>query len=306
MGWREDAFNNDGPILAQWAKENEHEGRAYKDPATGIQYPSVTTVLKNTPKADMMRWAARVVAERARDRPDIVMGDPDKVVDRLQYAPTDYRNERGWIGSGVHKAVEAELMGIFHMPDDFTVEQERMMDRLGEFLDQYDVEPVAMEVTVLIPCGLDRNGEPMSVMGTLDGLWKVTDRWTGKSLNTLMDLKSSKGIWPEHEYQLAALSKASHWFEQVGSKDAKSEFDPEGDHKVLVHKHPQLKNTFWIKHEGLPIDVEQVRILHLREDGFAWQIVPDIEENFAIYCDYVGLWNNLKHLKDVRSAREFG
>lgn len=291
MGWREDSFQNDGPILAQYARENEHEGRAYRDPETLATYPSVTTVLKNSPKADLMRWAARIVAEKARDRPDIVMGDPDKVVDRLQYAPNDFRDERGWVGSGVHKAVEAELSGMFHVDEEFTREQERMMERFDEFLDQYEIVPILTECTVLIPC---RDGA--SVMGTLDGFWRVTDRWTSESYVALADVKTSKRVWAEHEYQLSALAKASHWFEQVG----------EPGEGVLVHKHPKLGKTYWVKHEGYPFEIDQVRILHLREDFFAWELVSDIDENFEIFCDYVSLWNNLKSLKDKRKEIEFG
>lgn len=296
MGWREDAFLNDGPILAQYARENEHEGRAYKDPETGASYPSVTTVLKNTPKGDLMRWAARMVAEKARDRPDIVMGDPDKVVDRLQYAPTDYRDERGWVGSGVHRAMEADLSGILYFPEEFTREQERMMDNFEEFLAQYTIEPVLTECTVLIPCGLDRDGNPLFVMGTLDGFWKVTDNWTGGSYYALVDLKTSKGIWPEHHYQLAALRMASHRFEQVAP----------GTEGALVHKHPKLGKTYWLKHEGFPFEVDQVRILHLREDEWSWEAVPHIERNYHIFCDYVNLWYDLKALKEDQRAVEFG
>lgn len=286
MGWREDAFLNDGPILAQYERENEHEGRAYKDPETGKQYPSVTTVLKNTPKADMMRWAARMVAERARDRVDIVLGDPDKVVDRLQYAPTDYRDERAWVGSGVHRMVEAEMLGMWYQPEDLTREQERIMDQFEAFLSQYDIEPVLTECTIL--------GD--GYMGTLDGLWKVTDKITGKVYHALVDVKTSRGLWPEHEYQLAALRKATHWFEQV-------EPDTEG---ALMHKHPKLGKTYWLKHEGFPVDVEQVRILHLRDEGFGWEAVTDIEENYAIFKSYLDLWNNLRALKDKRKENEFG
>lgn len=282
---REAQFYNDGPILAQYARENEFEGRAYRDPETGIQYPSVTTVLKNSPKADLMRWAARVVAERARDRVDIVLGDPDKVVDRLQYAPSDYRDERAWVGSGVHRAVEAQMLGIWYEPEEFTPEQERIMDWFDVFLEDYRIEPVLTECTVL--------GD--GYMGTLDGLWKVTDRWTGETFHVLLDLKTSKSLWPEHEYQLAALANATHWFEMV----------EEGTPGAHMHKHPKLGKTWWLKHEGLP-HFDQVRILHVTKSGYNFQVVPDIAENYAIFQSYLGLWNNLKHLKDIRKEREFG
>lgn len=282
---REAQFYNDGPILAQYARENEFEGRAYRDPETGIQYPSVTTILKNSPKADLMRWAARMVAERARDRVDIVLGDPDKVVDRLQYAPSDYRDERAWVGSGVHRAVEAQMLGIWYEPEEFTPEQERIMDWFDVFLEDYRIEPVLTECTIL--------GD--GYMGTLDGLWKVTDRWTGETFHVLLDLKTSKSLWPEHEYQLAALANATHWFEMV----------EEGTPGAHMHKHPKLGKTWWLKHEGLP-HFDQVRILHVTKSGYNFQVVPDIAENYAIFQSYLGLWNNLKHLKDIRKEREFG
>lgn len=282
---REAQFYNDGPILAQYARENEFEGRAYRDPETGIQYPSVTTILKNSPKADLMRWAARVVAERARDRVDIVLGDPDRVVDRLQYAPSDYRDERAWVGSGVHRAVEAQMRGIWYEPEEFTPEQDRIMDWFDVFLEDYRIEPVLTECTIL--------GD--GYMGTLDGLWKVTDRWTGETFYVLLDLKTSKSLWPEHEYQLAALASATHWFEMV----------EEGTPGAHMHKHPKLGKTWWLKHEGLP-HFDQVRILHVTKSGYNFQVVPDIAENYAIFQSYLGLWNNLKHLKDIRKEREFG
>jgi hypothetical protein len=278
-------FLNDGPILAQYARENEFEGRAYRDPETGTQYPSVTTVLKNTPKADMMRWAARVVAEKARDRVDIVLGDPDKVVDRLQYAPTDHRDYRGWVGSGIHRLVEAHTRGIWYELDDMTPEQERIMGSFDIFLNDYDIEPVLTEATVLID----------GAMGTLDGVWRVTDRWTKVSKLVLMDLKTSKSVWPEHEYQLSALASATHWFEMV----------EEGVDGAHMHKHPKLGKTWWLKHEW-DFEFDEVRILHLTKEGYGWIPVVDIEQNYQIFQSYVGLWNNLKTLKDVRKEREFG
>ena len=63
---------------------------------------------------------------------------------------------------------------------------------------------------------------------------------------------------------------------------------------------------YWLKHEGFPVDIDEVRILHIREDSFSWIPVVDIKENFDIFCDYVSLWSNLKNLKDKRKAIEFG
>lgn len=281
---RQAAFDQDGPLLAQWASEGEHDGRAYKDPETGQSYPSVTTVLRNSPKADLMGWAAMKVAERARDRPDIVMGDPDKVVARLQYAHTDYRDERGWIGSKVHKVVDADVSGLWFGPE-MNAEESEMVEQWESFNAAYEVEPILSECTIL--------GD--GYMGTLDGIWKLTDRWTGVSFTTLLDLKTSKGIWREHGFQLAALSKATHRFEQV---------DP-GTEGALVHKHPKLGKTYWLKHEGLP-HFDSVKILHIRREG--WQLLPvnNLEENYAAFQSYLSLWNALKALKIADGENSFG
>jgi hypothetical protein len=279
------AFLNDGPVLAQYARENEHTGRSYVDPETGMKYPSVTTVLKNTPKGDLMRWAARVVAERARDRVDIVLGDPDKVVDRLQYAPSDYRDERAWVGSGIHKAVDAHMKNLWHDDSEFTNEQHTIMSHFDSFLDDYSVEPILSECTIL--------GD--GYMGTLDGVWKFKNKWTGKTFTSLVDVKTSKSVWPDHEYQLAALSKATHWFEMVG----------EGTPESFLHKHPSLGDTWWLKHDGMP-HFDNVHILHVTKDGYDFIPVLDIEENYSVFRSYLELWGNLNVLKQKRKERDFG
>lgn len=279
------AFDQDGPLLAQYAREGEFDGRAYRDPETGISYPSVTTVLKLEDKSSLVGWAATKVAERARDRTDIVLGDPDLVVDRLRYAHRDYRDERAWVGSQVHKAIEADMKGLWYSPD-LDDEERAYLDAWESFTDDYDIEPILTEVTVLVPCGS---------MGTLDGIWRLTDKWTGDSFVTLLDVKSSKSVWPGHKVQLAALANATHWFEQV----------PEGTSDAVMHKHLKLGKTWWIKREGLP-KFDRVYILHLRRDGYSLVPVANLDQNYAIFESYVGLWNSLQMLKEVEKEVSFG
>lgn len=279
-------MEQDGPLLAQYARENEFDGRAYRDPETGISYPSVTTVLKLEDKSSLIGWAAMKVAERARDRPDIVMGDPDKVVQRLQYAHNDYRDYRAWVGSQVHKTAEADVKGLWYSPD-LDSEEQRYVDSWESFTRDYEIEPLITEGTVLIPCGS---------MGTLDGLWRLTDNLTGETFVALLDVKTSKSVWPGHNYQLSALSRATHWFEQVDE-------GAEGD--VLMHKHPKLGKTWWIKHSGLP-KFDRVLILHLRVDGYSLIPVGNLDENYAVFESYVQLWNNLQALKEKEREVSFG
>lgn len=279
------AFDQDGPLLAQYAREGEFDGRAYKDPETGISYPSVTTVLKLEDKSSLVNWAAMKVAERARDRVDIVLGDPDKVVDRLRYAHNDYRDERAWVGSQVHKSIEADMKGLWYSPD-LDGEERAYIDAWQSFLSDYEIEPVLTEATVLVPCG---------AMGTLDGIWRMKDRNTGSEFTALIDVKSSKSVWPGHSVQLAALSRGSHWFEQVS----------EGTGGALLHKHPKLGKTWWIKHEGMP-KFDRIYILHLRKDGYSLVPVVNVDQNYKIFECYVELWNAIKKLGEKEKEYSFG
>ena len=85
------------PKLALWSGEGEGNGRTYVNPVDDSRHPSVTTILKNTPKADLMGWSAFKVAEVAIERYADLGGDPEQVMKWLPYAHTDYRNERGWV-----------------------------------------------------------------------------------------------------------------------------------------------------------------------------------------------------------------
>ena len=100
------------PELALWATENEGDGRAYSDPfEPKSRFPSVTTVLKLVEKSALVGWAARKVAEKAIERWMDMGRDPEQIMKWLPFAHNAYRDDRGWVGSGLHAAIDADCKG---------------------------------------------------------------------------------------------------------------------------------------------------------------------------------------------------
>lgn len=254
------------PKLAKWAGEGEGQGRTYVDPTTGLEYPSVTTILKNTPKEDMMGWAALKVAETIIEEYDRIGGDPDEVMKWLPFAHNRYRDERAWVGSGVHATIQAEHEESWDFHE-LTEEQEKMLGQWERFKRVYKVTVLYSEVTVL--------GD--GYMGTFDALIEYTDPFTGERRIALIDIKTSKSTWEEHHMQIAALSKATHIFVEV----------PEGTEGAALRKgRVKAENSWWIKEE-MPTH-DEAAIVHLRDDF--WDYIPlDSELRYDEFMVYVQL-----------------
>lgn len=237
------------PKLVLWGAEYDGQGRAYVDPTDdNARFPSVTSILKHAPKADLMGWAAMKVAERARDRPDIVMGDPDLVVQRLQYAHTDYRDERGEVGTGVHAKIQADFEDSWDFPK-LNEEQERILLQFRDFCRVYQVKILQVEFTVKISCG---------VMGTADAIIEYTEPLTGEVKIGLVDWKTSKKIWEEHMLQLSALAHGDYLLEEVAEGEG-----------FLRKGRVKAENSWWKRAEMPKFDA--VAAIHLREDFWSFE-----------------------------------
>lgn len=267
------------PRLVLWGSEYDGQGRAYLDPTDdNARFPSVTSVLKHAPKADLMAWSAEKVAERARDRPDIVLGDPDLVVRRLQYAYTDYRDERGEIGTSVHAKIQADFEGSWDFPE-LTEEAERMLAQFQDFLDVYRVKILLSEFTVKIGCG---------VMGTADAIIEYTDPLTGEVKTALVDWKTSKKIWEEHFLQLSALAHADYRLQEV----------PEGE-GFLRKGRVKAENSWW-KRADVP-KFDTVAAVHLREDFWSFEELDKSlwEVYYSKYVAYVAVEAASRAIKEA-------
>ena len=269
------------PKLSLWGSENEFDGRAYRNPfEPKSQYPSVTTILKMEPKNDLTGWAARMVALKAIERSeDLDSRDPEKVLSWLQYAHNDFRDERAWIGSKIHAAVEAELNDKWFEVE-LSEEELAIMDQWNFFLALYDVEVLYTELTVI--------GD--GYMGTLDIIAKITDKMTGETWTALIDLKTSKSVWPGHFTQLAALGAAKHALIEVA--------EPDDDTVTAEWTHPTTKKkhkAHWRKIE-LP-KCDRLSVLHITRDGFDLVDVENVDLHYRRFRNYMEAWDIDQEMK---------
>lgn len=177
------------PALAENVKG---KGRHYKHPATDELVPSVTNVISVMGKGDaLMRWAAKLVAERAmvlkRALPNMEDGD---IVDTLKAVPFQRSNRAADRGTDIHDYLEQSLLGC--EPGELSDDAKPYKAAADDWLQNSGFEPdeVWTELTVFHP----------AYAGTVDFVGKVNDVWV------IGDFKTSKAIYPEAALQLSALA----------------------------------------------------------------------------------------------------
>lgn len=250
------------PELAQYYSEKQDDGRAYKHPLTGETVPSVTTVLKMADKSGLAQWAADKAVEWCVLNWHLLGSRSDEDAYRAaRWQWKKVRDERAQVGTGVHEAIEDEHSDTFNMPE-LDEEQERIMLQWEQLKLEHEIVPVMSEMTVW---------EPGLYAGTSDGLW-----WIDGVL-TLVDIKTSKNIWPEHFAQLAALLFAS---------------------KLMVK---DSKTGAWSE-EDRP-DPSQAAIIHLREDKHEIIIVEDLDLHYDKFMGYHQVWTATQAVKSREKAR---
>lgn len=265
------------PKLALWGSEYSGNGRAYVDPTDGdLRFPSVTSVLKHEDKSALVQWAADQVAAAAVDRTDLVMGDPDKAYNRLRFAHNDIRDIRAEVGTGVHATIQVEFEDTWDFPE-LDEEQVAMLENWNRFCRGRQVEVLMCEFTV--------RGD--GVMGTADLLILYIDPLSGESVVALVDVKTSKNIWPGHYAQLAALANANYVLKEV----------PAGTEGAGKRKgKTKAQDTWWIRQE-MP-EFDEVAVLQLREDFYRYEVVTDLDLHYQRFQCYVRLHEIEQHLKE--------
>jgi len=251
--------------LSLWGDSSSNplsEGRAYKHPITLQNYPSVTTVLKKANKDGLIQWAADESMRWAVENWMILGNKSDDQAfraGRWQWKKT--RDNRAEVGTGVHEWIEADHT-TWDYPE-LDEEQEAIISQWEDFKTRYEVEPILSEFTVF-------NSEAR-VMGTADGYWMID------GVPSLVDIKTSKNHWPEHDAQLAALWYADCWFEEV----------------------EEMK---WEERQ-LP-EFEQAAIVHLRSDKSDLIIVENLDIHYRKFLAYREIWDADHELKEIQRKKE--
>lgn len=265
------------PKLSLYSGEGFGQGRSYRDPTDDDSlWPSVTTALKHEDKSALIQWAVDQVAAFAVERTDVIMGDPDKAYNRLRFAHNDVRDIRAELGTGVHATIEAEHKGTWEFPD-LNAEQLSMLENWRRFCQDYRVEVLMSEFTV----------RGRNYMGTADLLIRYTDPLTGDVRVSLVDVKTSKNIWPGHFAQLAALAAGEYVLREV---DESTEGASKRKGKV------KAEDSWWIR-QPMP-GFDEVAVLQLREDFYKYEVVENLDLHERLFQCYVSIHEANQDLKE--------
>jgi hypothetical protein len=206
------------------------------------RYWSVTTIIGGgIPKPALINWAKKFTAEYAVEHFDsfaqLVKDDPEGAIDWLKGAAYRDRDKKAELGSHLHEAMEAYVLGK-PFPKWPPLVKPRML-AFEQFLKDFQPEYEATEASVF--------NRTERYAGTLDAL-AVID---GKKY--LLDMKSGKAVYPEVGLQLAAYRYA----EFIGLPDGSEEemrpvdgcaalhLDANGDYELIeVHADESIFRYF--------------------------------------------------------------
>lgn len=255
------------PPLSQFWSEKDGDGRRYRHPKTGEILPSVTTILKENPK-NLEQYAANLTLEWAVENWQFLgQSSNEKGIRAGKYRWKDHSSSRAEVGDGVHSWIEAEHKGLWEFPD-LDDEQEQIIEQWEHLKTVHKIEPVYTELTAW------HSGH---FAGTLDGLWYIDSKLT------LIDVKTSKSHWPEHDYQISALAHADKALVE------------------LVHGADPKKKEDWeeIDNPAHMSKIDGAALIHLRADK--WEIIPvkNLEENYEVFAGLEKTWYGKQALKEL-------
>ena len=195
-------------------------------------YWSVTTIISGgLPKQALIYWAANQVAEYVCDNPDKVamllrpsadtddarQAARDEAYDFLKRTPWRARDKAADLGTAIHEATEAYVLGK-PMPPWTPLVKPRMV-QFERFLIDYGPEYQEGMVEAPVFNRTERYA------GTLDAIALIGGR------RLVLDEKSGKGVYPDVGLQLAAY----RWAEFVGAPDGSENPMPETDGAAVLH-----------------------------------------------------------------------
>lgn len=187
---------------------------------------SVTTIIGGgIPKPALINWAKKFTAEYACDNytklgallePDADGNiDRDGAVDWLKGAAYRDRDRKADLGTELHTATEAYILGKPMPPWSLPVRP--VMEQFKKFLADYQPHYLLTEASVF--------NRSERYAGTLDAVAVIDGR------RYLLDVKTGKGVYPEVALQMAAYRYA----EYVGLPDGSEEPLPQIDACAVLH-----------------------------------------------------------------------
>lgn len=171
-------------------------GRGYVHPITNITVPSVTTVIGVLDKPALPRWAAKSVAEFAVSNKGAWTELPDDAaIDMLKGSPWRTRDKAAAAGTDAHEYCESLLRGEIDINSPFDPPGlGEAAKNLREILKHVQPTPLSIEGSVW--------SHKYGYAGSFDGIHIIDGKVT------LVDLKTSSGVYPDYSIQLAAYKYA--------------------------------------------------------------------------------------------------
>jgi hypothetical protein len=181
---------------------------------------SVTTIISGgLPKPALINWAKKFTAEFAVSNFEaltaLVESDPDGAVDWLKGAAYRERDRKADLGTYLHAAMEAHSLGK-PFPE-WPAQVRPRMEAFLRFCEQHDPKYIATEASVY--------NRTQRYAGTLDAIVELGGR------RYVLDMKSSKDIYPDVALQLAAYRHA----EFIGLPDGSEAPMHDTDGAVALH-----------------------------------------------------------------------
>lgn len=275
------------PELAQYVGEGEGKGRQYKHPTRlnelgkPLTAPSVTTVLKLENKDNLIQWAVNLAVEECvKNWSQLGQMSEERATKSFKYRWRNVRDERAFVGTGIHDTIESEHTGSWDFPE-LDTEQKLIMVEWRKFNNEWIVEPILSEFTLW--------NTKYNYAGTADALWRLTNRITGETFVTLLDIKTSRNTWDGHRMQVSALKYC----------DIRMSKQPDGT---------------WT--EEKPLEFDKLTLLHLRapeynEYGYVTKpglhdliVVDDSELWYEEFLGYRAVLKAQQDRKEIESKRK--
>jgi hypothetical protein len=210
-------------VTAPKAATTQASGKRWYD-WRGERYWSVTTIIDGgIPKRALINWAANETAAFACDNlqdlvPLLERGERDAVYDMLKRSPWRKTKKAADLGTALHEAIEAYVLGKPFPPWDPEVKPR--MESFERFLADWEPEYEMTEASVF--------NRTERYAGTLDAIITGGKLGTRRILN---DVKSGKGVYAETALQMAAYRHA----EFIGIPDGSERPMPDIDGAAVLH-----------------------------------------------------------------------
>jgi hypothetical protein len=190
-----------------WPPGGGEEGTMY--------YTSVTTVLNGVPKPWLGAWAAKMVAETAVDKIDLLQrlihDDPLEAIRWLKGAPWSVRDGAARVGTALHEIAELDALGAHDEADALYL----LLDSAGQAKARQVRDFFAKVPLTLMEVESVVYNDTHGYAGTLDFLVEFADPTVTALLPfpagvVVLDLKTGKDVYSETALQLAAYRAAQH------------------------------------------------------------------------------------------------